>query len=40
MDTALAPVFEAGEDQLDLMKTYQAAIPDTYGRPKAAAAAE
>jgi hypothetical protein len=40
MDTALAPVFEAGEDQLELMKTHQAAIPDTHGRPKAAAAAE
>ena len=40
MDTALAPIFEAGEDQLDLMKTYQAAIPDTYGKPKARAAAE
>lgn len=40
MDTALAPVFEAGEEELDLMKTHQAAIPDTYGRPKAAAAAE
>ena len=40
MDTALAPVFEAGEDQLELMKTHQAAIPDTYGRPETPAAAE
>ena len=28
MDTALAPVFEAGEEELDRMKTHQAAIPD------------
>ena len=40
MDTALTPVIETGEQELDLMKTHQAAIPETYGKPKAPVAAE
>ncbi|MEE8187871.1 MAG: radical SAM protein [Kiloniellales bacterium] len=34
MDTALSPVTETAEDELELMKVHQAAIPDTYGKPE------
>ncbi|MEE8504873.1 MAG: hypothetical protein V3S40_01490, partial [Kiloniellales bacterium] len=37
-DISLASVTEAAEDELELMKVHRAAIPETYGKPKARAA--